>query len=47
MTKKILGLESIPKPDDTADAVAMAICHAHTSGSLLNNISIKNKDGLL
>ena len=47
MTKKILGLESIPKPDDTADAVAMAICHAHTSGSLLNNISINNKDGLL
>lgn len=41
MTKKILGLESVPKPDDTADAVAMAICHAHTSGSLLNNISIK------
>ena len=47
MTKKILGLESIPKPDDTADAVAMAICHAHTSGSRLNNLSIKYKDGLL
>lgn len=34
MTKMILNLESIPKPDDTADALAMAICHAHASGSL-------------
>ena len=34
MTKMILNLEKIPKPDDTADALAMAICHAHTSGSL-------------
>ncbi|MDD6062971.1 MAG: crossover junction endodeoxyribonuclease RuvC [Oscillospiraceae bacterium] len=34
MTKMILNLEKIPKPDDTADALAMAICHAHASGSL-------------
>ncbi len=27
----ILGLKSIPKPDDAADAVAVALCHAHTS----------------
>lgn len=33
MTKRILALKSVPKPDDTADALAMAICHAHTSGS--------------
>lgn len=33
MTKNILGLSSVPKPDDTADALAMAICHAHVSGS--------------
>lgn len=33
MTKRILFLEKVPKPDDTADALAMAICHAHTSGS--------------
>lgn len=38
MTKTILNLESVPKPDDTADAIAMAICHAHTSGSALGNI---------
>ncbi len=34
MTRRILALEKIPKPDDTADALAMAICHAHSSGSL-------------
>ncbi len=37
MTKRILSLESVPKPDDTADALALAICHAHVSGSLLSN----------
>ncbi|MDE6797598.1 MAG: crossover junction endodeoxyribonuclease RuvC [Ruminococcus sp.] len=30
MTRKILGLKRIPKPDDTADALAVAICHGHT-----------------
>lgn len=33
MVKMLLGLPQIPKPDDTADALAMAICHAHCSGS--------------
>ena len=42
MTKHILGLEKVPKPDDTADALAMAICHAHASGSLFyNNMNIR------
>lgn len=36
MTRTILGLKKIPKPDDTADALALAICHAHSSGSVLN-----------
>lgn len=30
MTKAILNLEAVPKPDDTADALAIAICHAHS-----------------
>lgn len=30
MVKIILGLKSIPKPDDAADALAVAICHAHS-----------------
>ena len=33
MVKMILGLAEVPKPDDTADAVAAAICHGHHSGS--------------
>ena len=37
MVQTILGLEKAPKLDDTADALAIAICHAHTGGSLLKN----------
>ncbi len=38
MTRVILKLEKIPKPDDTADALAMAICHAHSSGSIMGRL---------
>lgn len=31
MVKAILGLEEIPKPDDAADALAVAICCAHSA----------------
>lgn len=31
MTRRILHLEQIPKPDDAADALALAICHGHCS----------------
>ena len=34
MTRRILGLASVPKPDDTADALAIAICHGHSSGGI-------------
>lgn len=33
MTKILLRLPCVPKPDDTADALALAICHAHCAGS--------------
>ncbi len=33
MTQMLLGLTALPKPDDTADALAVAICHAHTVGT--------------
>lgn len=36
MTRILLHLKAVPKPDDTADALAIAICHAHCAGSLLN-----------
>ena len=38
MTKRILSLKEIPKPDDAADALAMAICHAHAGSSALDPI---------
>ena len=38
MTRVILGLPKIPKPDDVADALAMAICHGHSSGSLMGKL---------
>lgn len=30
MTKNILKLKSIPRPDDTADAIAIALCHINS-----------------
>ena len=38
MMRIMLKFDEIPKPDDTADALAMAICHAHTSGSLVGKL---------
>lgn len=31
MVKSLLNLNAVPKPDDVADALAVAICHAHTA----------------
>ncbi len=38
MTRVMLNLEKIPKPDDAADALAMAICHCHSAGSLIGTL---------
>ena len=35
MVTSLLRLPEPPKPDDTADALAVAICHANSTGSLL------------
>jgi len=35
MTTMLLGLKEPPKPDDTADALACAICHGNTGSSVL------------
>ncbi len=35
LTRRLLNLEKVPKPDDTADALAMAICHCHSASSLI------------
>lgn len=34
MTQTILGLNQVPKPDDAADALAVAICHSHINPKL-------------
>ncbi len=36
MVAQLLRLKTIPKPDDTADALAVAVCHAHTGTSKLS-----------
>ncbi len=38
MVKSLLKLKTVPKPDDTADALALAICHAHYSASTYSRI---------
>lgn len=35
MTRRLLKLKSVPRPDDAADALAIAICHARSVTSLL------------
>ena len=35
MTKRLLHLSAMPKPDDAADAIAIALCHARSSTSLI------------
>ena len=41
MTKMLLNLNAVPKPDDVADGLAVAICHAHSNK--LNNRFNLNK----
>lgn len=35
MTRRLLCLKELPKPDDTADALALAVCHGQAAGSSL------------
>ena len=41
MTKRLLRLKAVPKPDDTADALAIAICHAQYGGTTLKQTLLK------
>ena len=38
MTKRLLKLKSVPRPDDAADALALALCHARSFTSRLPQI---------
>lgn len=42
MVKRILRLQDVPKPDDAADAVAIALCHARSTTSLLSKKGVNN-----
>lgn len=35
IVRRHLGLKEVPKPDDTADALAVALCHAQSAGTKL------------
>ena len=37
MTRRLLHLKEVPRPDDAADGLALALCHARSSTSLLGN----------
>ena len=36
MTRRILRMEKVARPDDAADAIAIALCHARSTTSLLS-----------
>ncbi len=38
MTRRLLHLTAVPKPDDAADAVAIALCHARSHTSRLSRM---------
>ncbi|MGN0453296.1 MAG: crossover junction endodeoxyribonuclease RuvC [Ruminococcus sp.] len=42
MTKRLLNLSKMPRYDDTADALAIAICHVHAQGSAIRRVLSKD-----
>ncbi len=46
MVKTILNLDKVPKPDDTADALAAAICHGHSSGGASGKRELRIRKGI-
>ena len=38
MTRRILKMEKVARPDDAADAIAIALCHARSAPSLLSRV---------
>ena len=43
LTRRILKLQKIPRPDDAADALAIAICHGHCATGLQGRMKIQQK----
>lgn len=44
MVKRLLRLQAVPKPDDTADALAIAICHAQYGGTALKQALLRRTE---
>ncbi len=44
MTRRILKMETVARPDDAADAIAIALCHARSSSSILSRLP-KGEEG--
>ena len=43
MVRSLLNLKAVPKPDDTADALALAVCHANYAASSFGKIYLEGK----
>lgn len=43
LTRRILKLQKIPRPDDAADALAIAICHGHCATGLQGRMQMQQK----
>ena len=44
MTRRLLHLKEVPKPDDTADALAIAITHTQAAGTDLRRLLMKRRN---
>lgn len=44
MTKRMLHMEQVARPDDAADAIAIALCHARSQSSMLARIQKQSKE---
>ena len=43
MTRRLLKLRAVPRPDDAADALALAVCHARSATSMLQRANFEAK----
>ena len=46
MVRKLLKLEKVPRPDDTADALALAITHSHVATGAVFSVGLKERKGI-
>ena len=44
MTRRLLHMREVARPDDAADAIAIALCHARSNTSLLAKLSVQAGD---